>query len=75
MRGTFVKMPEELLSALSYAECRMDPPLPFLFHGCLFDTWASICRTGLNCTEGEPCLTLHPGSALLKYANPGRNSV
>lgn len=66
---------DELLATLSYAECRQDFPLPYLYHGCLFQTWKSICQSGLICTQNEPCLTYHPGSALLKYANPGRNSV
>ena len=64
----------ELIRYLGYLEQKAQPPLPFLFHGCLAPAPESIRARGLRFTGSEPCLTYHPATAMLKYANPVRCS-
>lgn len=64
----------ELIRYLGYLEQKVQPPLPYLFHGCLSPAPESIRANGLRYTASEPCLTYHPGTAMLKYANPIRCS-
>lgn len=59
---------------LGFAELDVINTDAYFFHGCLADRVGAILSEGLRVNCEEPCLTVNPASALLKYANPGLNS-